>query len=225
MAPEESETTGTFANIRDTTADDNSTVLDRLANGEADAFWDLWEHYKPTLSRRCLQWMGGNRADAEDALSSASLKAWQYLAIHATQIVNVKAWLFRLLYNHCMSMQRANKTYLRYMQPIEDDHSFNTVVANSHDPSFEEAMLRREMQLYLRSRINALPLRLREPAILYFFQEMRQREIASHLNLTDVNVRKRLQHARELLRMEIAPYLRGENGVATYSNDSVSRRT
>ena len=67
--------------------------------------------------------------------------------------------------------------------------------------------------MYMRSRINALPPRLREPVFLYFFQDMRQREIATHLNLTAVNVRKRLQHARDLLRIQITPYLRGENDV------------
>jgi RNA polymerase sigma factor (sigma-70 family) len=67
--------------------------------------------------------------------------------------------------------------------------------------------------MYMRHRIDILPPRLREPIMLYFFQDMSQREIALHLNLTAANVRKRLQHARQLLRTQITPNWREAHGV------------
>jgi RNA polymerase sigma factor (sigma-70 family) len=203
----------TYAHVTDTTADDHCILLHRLSTGDAAAFWELWEHYKPTLSRHCLQWMGGNHADAEDALSGASLRAWQYVCTHTVEITNVKAWLFRVLYNHCMSLKRSHQGYVRHTQQLQDVYRLKTAPSTSVDGSFENTILRREMQMYMRSRIDALPPRLREPVILYFFQDMRHREIASHLNLTTANVRKRLQHARNLLRTQMTPYFQEEKMV------------
>ena len=211
MAPKDSEFMAAVASVADAKADDHHILSHQLSRGEPAAFWDVWEHHKPTLSRHCLEWMGGNHADAEDALSGASLRAWQYVSTHASEITNVKAWLLRLLYNHCMSMQRSHQTYRRYIQLIQDTQSLTAVSSTSADTSCEDAMVRGEVQMYMRNRINILPPRLREPIILYFFQDMSQREIASHLNLTAANVRKRLQHARHLLRTHVTPYLREEH--------------
>jgi DNA-directed RNA polymerase specialized sigma24 family protein len=101
--------------------------------------------------------MGGNHADAKDALSDASLRAWQYVSSHATEITNIKAWLLRLLYNHCMNMRRSHQTYQRYIQPMQDRHRVTAVASTSDDASFEETLLRCETRMYMHSRINALP--------------------------------------------------------------------
>jgi RNA polymerase sigma factor (sigma-70 family) len=212
MALQNSDFSAAFADVADAKADDERNLMHRLANGDRAAFWDLWKYYEPLLARRCLQWMGGNHADAKDALSDASLRAWQYVSSHATEITNIKAWLLRLLYNHCMNMRRSHQTYLRYTQPMQDIHRVTAVSSTSDDASFEETLLRCETQMYMRSRINALPPRLREPVILYFFQEMCQSDIAASLHISPENVRKRLQHARALLRQQLVPYLQGEPG-------------
>lgn len=180
----------------------------RLDQGDIIAFWELWEYYKTTLFLRlCLRWMGGNREDAEDALSGASIKAWCYFTRHAHEINNVKAWLARLLYNHCMNMHKSNQ---------KDRHCTSFYWPTSHPAEVsgspvqappEEAFLRCEMQMYLRSRVNQLPQSLRDPLVLYFFGNMAQRDIAAHLNLSYEVVRKRLQHARTVLCEQMTPYL------------------
>ena len=88
---------------------DEQVLLERLAKGDKRAFWVIWLRYRQEFYAHCLHWMGGNREEAEDALSSASLRALKYLSVHAPAIVNVKAWLLRLLYNHCMSLRRRAK--------------------------------------------------------------------------------------------------------------------
>ncbi|MHC5722178.1 MAG: RNA polymerase sigma factor, partial [Nostoc sp.] len=50
--------------------------LQDLSGSDYTYFWQLWEQYRDYLYSRCLQWMGGNRHDAEDLFSRAMLKAW-----------------------------------------------------------------------------------------------------------------------------------------------------
>lgn len=187
-------------------------LLHRMASGEAEAFWSLWEPYRHTvLARCCLRWMGGSPEDAEDALSSASLKAYQSLPSCAHEIVNVKAWLIRLLFTHCMNLHRGKRSHLRRVRIAADP----AVAANGSrltdhrtrvQESTEDMMLRRELRVHLRRNVYALPPRLRDPLILYFFHGMSQRAIATYLNLSPANVRKRLQQARDRLRERMTAY-------------------
>ena len=56
-------------------------LLDRLAEGQTPAFWELWAIYRPHLYHICLSHMGGVREDAEDALSRAMLRALDTLGV------------------------------------------------------------------------------------------------------------------------------------------------
>jgi RNA polymerase sigma factor (sigma-70 family) len=193
--------------------EEEQKLLQCLAQGEAIAFWTLWERYRQDLLYPCcLRWMGGDRADAEDALSSASLKAWQGLAAGAHEIANVKAWLLRLLYNLCMDMR---KSYDRRNAIQHVDTGTGAGAEEALVPvqeSAEAAALRREMELRIHRAIDNLPPRLRAVSRLNLLYGMPSRDIAVQLNLGSDNVRKRLQQARTILQKQLTPYLDGKDG-------------
>jgi RNA polymerase sigma factor (sigma-70 family) len=171
--------------------------------GDLNAFWELWESYRHELfSRHCLRWMGGNVEDAEDALSSAGLKALEYLSTHDVEISNVKHWFKRLLYNHCMTIWRQHKQSLHLDLPRDTGHAPSIcepmAISAWHAP--EQTVLCRELRQVLQSAIDHLPSLLREPARLRFLYNMRHRDIAFELDVCPANVRKRIQHARPLLQ-------------------------
>ena len=180
-------------------------LLQYLAQGDTTTFWKLWEYYRETLlSRRCLQWMGGNHAEAEDALSSACLKAWQKLPAYAHDISNIKGWLLQLLHNHCMDIHREHTRH-HYTVDIEGDPM-------QAPESLENAVLRRETNTAIQRALAHLPVRLREPAMLRFCDELPHRDIAAQLCLTPETARKRIQQARALLQEQLRAYLDGANG-------------
>lgn len=189
--------------------------LNRLADGDSDVFWDIWEASCQTAFwHYCLMWMGGHYEDAEDAMSTAALRAYKYLPAHAARMTNHKAWLKRLLYNHCMARRRAEQSRQRYIQYMAEPDVVVHASAAHMEPSAEENVLEEELKAHIRALIDALPDRLSEPLSLHFFQGMQQREIAEYLGLSYDNVRKRLQQGRDLLRGQLAHYLSGENDAA-----------
>ena len=189
------------------TADEEQSLLHRLGQGDSRAFWDIWQQYQNDFfSRYSLRWMGNNREDAEDALSEASLKAWQRLQAADQEITNIKGWLSRLLHNHCIDSRRAQKRRVSTVQLVDDIDAVATTGAAVLE-SVEDTVLRHEMHLYIQQAIDNLPPRLREPSRLRFFHDMSYRDIAAHLNLSADNVRKRLQQARTLLQAALRAYL------------------
>jgi DNA-directed RNA polymerase specialized sigma24 family protein len=73
----------------------------------------------------------------------------------------------------------------------------------------EQALLGKEMRLYLANAIDDLPTVLRRTSVLYFIQEMSYRDIADYLALSIENTRKRIQQARAILREKLRMYRSG----------------
>ncbi|NJN23919.1 MAG: hypothetical protein HC810_05380 [Acaryochloridaceae cyanobacterium RL_2_7] len=70
------------------------------------SFWAIWKQHQAYLLNRCRNWMGGNPAHAEDALSQSMLKAWELWPNVVSELRNPKAWLIRLTHNHCVDLHR-----------------------------------------------------------------------------------------------------------------------
>lgn len=182
-------------------------LLQRLAQGDRLAFWDLWEHYRDAcLFPRCLQWMRGNQADAEDALSSACLKALEKLSIYAKDISNIKGWLLQFLHHHCMDIRRARARQYHAVTLGDDYTTPVSDIVRQDEATPEQLLLWDETQQAIDRALAHLPLRLRTPAVLRFCHELPYRDIAEHLNLTPATVRKRIQQARALLQEELRHY-------------------
>lgn len=187
----------------DETAKVEHELLQRLAQGDTAVFWEIWQrHQNSTFFRYCLWWMSGNYEDAEDALSLASLKACKGLQVSANEISSVKGWIIRLLHNHCIDLCRARERRIKSLQRFKDIEGVSGKTPAQQE-SVEDIILRREISLFIRQAIDDLPPRLREASQLRFVHDMPCRDIASQLNLSPENVRKRLQQARAILQTSL----------------------
>lgn len=188
----------------DTLDQDQTQQLSRsLADGNAEAFWILWDLHKGHLYHLCLWRMGGVRDDAEEALSRAMLRALSKLQSNGQQIQNPRAWLSRLTLNLCADFHRERRRQVRRLQSIEDVGLGKGDLVPAATDSPERAFLNREVFACLCDAVDDLPSRLREPFVLRFFQEMAYRDIADCLRLSTENVRKRIQQARDILREKL----------------------
>ncbi len=184
-----------------------ANLLKQLSLGEQKAFWSLWLSHQEYLYCRCINWMGGNRKDAEEALSQATIKAWEKLPIYAEKITNPKAWLTRMTHNLCVDIHRERQRQVSNVEDIEtvSENENSTSMLSWQTP--DSLMLQEEMEEQIRQAIELLPSRLREPFVLRFYQEMSYPEIAEKLAISNSNVRKRIQQAREALQRQLRQYL------------------
>jgi RNA polymerase sigma factor (sigma-70 family) len=183
-------------------------ILKSIAEGDQLAFWALWQRHQEHLFSVCLRQMRGIHADAEDALSRAMLRAQDKMPRYAGELLDPKAWLTRLTYNVCVETHREERRRLS-RHKCQDDADVNHDHAVVLCASPEQAMLHSEMFTLLKRHIDGLANRLRQPFILRFLYEMSCGEVAAELNLSNVNVRKRIQEARIILRGALSDYLSG----------------
>lgn len=120
----------------------------------------------------------------------------------------MRYWLLRLTYNRCMDLYRARKRSRSIVEDLETLPSESAEVA-ARGASLEQELLDNERAALLRDCIDRLPPRLRSVMELHLGAEMQYPEIAAALEITEVNVRKRMQQARALLREGLGEYLAG----------------
>jgi len=162
-----------------------------------ETFWPIWLAHQDALRSRSLRLSGGNRADAEDALSNAMVRAAQAFARQPVQ--NPGAWLLRILHNTCMDLHRQNAGRAPIDEDALDTPSARDPAWMKPEPSPEEALTLSEQDDAWRRALASLPRALVEPLTLHL-DEWTDDEIARHLKISRELVRKRRQKAKERLR-------------------------
>ena len=81
-------------------------ILDRLAQGDREAFDALYLHYAPKVEELAF-WMLKNRTEAEDVMQSIMLKVWE----RKEEIAQMTRFSKLPLYDD-------EKRYFRHLQPF-----------------------------------------------------------------------------------------------------------
>ena len=169
-------------------------LLADLASGDEEAFWKLWQHYRPHLYGVCLRQMSGVTEDAADALSRSMLVALEKLPGYVSSIISIEAWLTRLTCNVCVDMYRERRR-----------ECIDAVPPSVMEPPYkgwspEEQAMASETFARVAAAIAELPPPLRDAARMRFFDEQSYQVMAARLSITCDNARKRVQQARAFLR-------------------------
>lgn len=181
----------------------------RRTGGRADAralsaaFWAGWLEHKDYLWQLALRWMSGNRADAEDLLSRACLKAHDRYLRDAHRIRTLRPWLARLLHNACMDEHRRRQVRGRMSEQFHPEQLESLALGSTGRVEPEARFDTGEDMTAAMDVIMDMPIRLRTPFVLRFIYQYSNQEIARHLELTEVNVRKRIQLGRTLVRSRL----------------------
>jgi len=163
-------------------------------------FWQLWQRHQETLYEISFRLMAGSITDAEDALNTAMLRAFQGFVTQAEPLASEKAWLIRVLYNVCMDFHRERR---RFGKRIAEETELEPSIPPPAELAPDELLMEQERAREIRECIDALPPNLRKPIEMRFLENMSYADIARHLQLTNCNVRKRVQQAKDLLRVSL----------------------
>ena len=121
-------------------------------------------------------------ADAEDAVSEATLRAWQAFG-RLRDEKSLKGWLIKITVNCAYEHHRrgARVTYTDDLEPLAGG------AEDRHDFALWDAVCR-------------LPEDYRVATVLYYYEDMTTAEIAKALGVREGTVRSRLARARKRLR-------------------------
>lgn len=155
--------------------------MQNAAGRPADEMATTIRHYSPLLYRVCFVILG-HEHDVEDALQETFIRYMQK-APPFQDDEHKKAWLIKVATNVCRDILRVNRRHQH--QPLTE------VAAASEIP---------ESSLILES-VLALPLKYKVVILLYYAEGYKVAEIAQLAGISVAAVKKRLQRAREMLKI------------------------
>jgi RNA polymerase sigma-70 factor (ECF subfamily) len=163
----------------------------------------LSDGYDGSFRTACL--ILGNRADAEEAVQEAYLRAWRFRGSLAGD--DVRRWLYRVVVNACNSKLRTEIPHRDRRD--RSDQAIDLPERRDDIGASDEAS-------DVRCALADLAPQLRVVVVLRYFADLSEREIATAIGRPAGTVKSRLHEARRLLALH--PALRGE--LATSSSTS-----
>lgn len=145
------------------------------------------DDYGDMLFKLCFTILKNN-SDAQDAVSEILIKFMTFEKPFESE-EHKKAWLIRVASNVCKDILRLNK------------------VRNHVNIEEISAYCREENETQIVSTLLNLPLKYKTVVYLFYIEGYKTAEIAKMLSISPSAVRKRLQHGREMLKIE---YEKGE---------------
>src|SRR5580692_6946571 len=151
----------------------------------------LAESYKPSFRTACL--ILGNRADAEEAVQEAFLRAWRFRD-SLTSVPSIKPWLYRVVVNACYSKLRQE---IPHRDHRAGDGALEGLAAGGADPAL--LAQRSEVAETVLAALQRLPVSLRVPIVLRYYADLSERDIALAIGRRPGTVKSRLHEARRRL--------------------------
>lgn len=179
---------------------DDSAIRARVGlacSGDADAQGELFESYRPDVSRLCLR-LSASPEDAEDAVHESFLRMQRGLASYEPSRP-FRRWLLALA-AHC-AIDRLRRR--RREQRLFDDEADPALHAAAGDTPLA-GELREELRRRVLAAVDTLPDRYRAPIALRYYAELDYASIGAILGVSDNQVATLLFRARQRLREALA---------------------
>jgi RNA polymerase sigma-70 factor (ECF subfamily) len=151
----------------------------------------LEEGYAGSFRTACL--ILGNRADAEEAVQEAFLRAWRFRD-SLTSVPSIKPWLYRVVVNSCYSKLRQE---IPHRDRRAGDAQLSGLASKESDPA--TMAHRSEVAETVLTALQRLPVSLRVPVVLRYYADLSERDIALAIGRRPGTVKSRLHEARRRL--------------------------
>jgi RNA polymerase sigma-70 factor, ECF subfamily len=161
----------------------------------------LDQGYATSYRTACL--ILGNRADAEEAVQEAFLRAWRFRDSLPSG-ADARRWLYRVVVNTCYSKLRTEIPHRDRRARDEDLDAYPTRSAASDDVALRHDVV---------AALQELPVHLRVVVVLRYFADLSEREIATAIGRAPGTVKSRLHEARQ--RLAASPALAGTTTTMT----------
>lgn len=164
---------------------DDSILISKILEGDADSFKELVGRYWPMAYQLCYQWTR-NHADAEDTAQEAFIKVYKYLG-QLNDKSKFASWFYRLVSQ--LINERWRQKHIKTQQirlELEDKPATDPID-----------------KLLLMESLNALSDDFRLILMLRFYRGMSCLEIAQHLGEPIGTVTSRLHRAYQALKEKL----------------------
>ncbi len=186
----------------------DAEVMLKVKAGDESAFDYLVQKYRRPLVGFMYR-MARNTAVAEDLAQEVFLRVYRSRETYEAS-AKFTTWLYRIATN--LAVNHARDT--RHERPEvtisldePDEETGTTLDVADGTITAEEALVRRERMLAIRSKVEALPERQKVAVLMHKYQQMDYKQIADVLKLSESATKSLLFRAYETLREQLKEFV------------------
>jgi RNA polymerase sigma factor (sigma-70 family) len=184
----------------------DNEIITRVIMGEKDLYALLVRRYNQRLYRISMSIIN-NDAEVEDAMQSAYIKAYENLEKFEFKSA-FSTWLTRILINESLLRIKKRKKSLTMNDDMIDSENPYRSPGEPQTPLTN--VINTELKLALEEAIRQLPEKYRTVFIMREIENMNVAETQECLNLSEVNVKVRLNRAKAMLRNTLSSFYNKE---------------
>lgn len=171
-------------------------LVELVRSQDQELYRELVQRYQNKLLRYA-NYLVRNEEMAADVVQEALIKAFVNLQSFNTK-KKFSSWLYRIVHNEAVNYLKKSKK----VTPFAGREWLADNIAG--DTDLENDFLKREKEEDVRRSLEKLPLKYREPLILFYFEEKSYEEISDILRMPVGTVGTRISRGKALLR-EVLP--------------------
>ena len=168
----------------------------RARNGDDRAFTRLMRRHNPPLYGFVRRYVADADA-AVDVVQETFVAAWKALARFDGQRA-FPVWLRAIALNKCRDRAR-RLAVRRLILGEKDEQSPEAQAQPDPAPDGEDSIVSAQRRALVQKAIDRLPIKLKEPLLLTYFDELTHQEAASLLGVTVKTIETRVYRARQRL--------------------------
>ena len=191
----------------------DSQLVALARKGDKHAFGQLVERYAQMVKRIAIGKIA-NEEIARELAQETFLHAYLSLS-HLRDDLRFKSWLYGIALNVCRSYLREQKTPVLSLEDMMGGMYYDASDALDMMVDPQSLVEEHELQRFVFDAVQSLSSKDREVMLLFYYEEMDLKEIATMLGISVVAVKGRLYRARHQLRELLAVlYTDANTGVA-----------
>jgi RNA polymerase sigma factor (sigma-70 family) len=176
-------------------------VVGRIMAGEQRLYEVIMRRYNARLYRIGMS-IVNNDTEVEDLMQVAYIKAYENLHKFEGRS-GFGTWLTRILINECLYQVKKNKRYMKV-----ELNSEAPLHGNEHGPA--NKLLNKELAGMLEDALVQIPEKYRMVFVMREMENMSTAETMDTLNLSEANVKVRLNRAKAMLRDSLSGYYKDD---------------
>ena len=169
-------------------------IIARILNGEKDLYSIIVRRYNQRLYRVGIS-MINDDTEVEDAMQVAYINAYENLGKFAFRST-FPTWLTRIFINECLLRLRKRKKSIS----MNDENMENVMRQDKEPQTPVTTTVNSELRSILNDAIRQLPETYRTVFVMREIEKMNIAETKECLNISEVNVKVRLNRAKAMLR-------------------------
>jgi len=170
-------------------------LITRILNGETHLYEHIVRKYNQRMYRICMSIIHDDN-EAEDLMQNAYIKAYENLHSFKGKS-KFSTWLLRILINESLLWLQRNKRKINFQQGVLKENSLKSV-NQKNTPA--QQMMNNELKKILEEAITQLSPKHRIVFVMREIENMSVAETSECLHISQINVKVRLNRAKEMLR-------------------------